>query len=146
MTHELVNLETGIEELLQIIKDCNDRLKKIALRPNPLNMVEHIDLMIEAETLEKKEGFQQRIAMLNEFRQKAEKALPVKDFSTQANATRKTVHSSTNKDIAKEKAKTSSGFSIGKFFNKLLKDTCHFSVLQNDYSISFVLLFVRIPN
>ena len=58
---ELSDLLNDIEDMMIMIKVCNKRLKEIALRPNPLTMTEHIDLMIETEKLENKDGFMQRI-------------------------------------------------------------------------------------
>jgi hypothetical protein len=46
---ELNDLLDDIEDMMVAIKICNERLKEIALRPNPLTMTEHIDLMIEDE-------------------------------------------------------------------------------------------------
>ncbi|XP_052789510.1 uncharacterized protein LOC128223990 isoform X1 [Mya arenaria] len=71
MVEELDDMIDDIEFLMTTVKECNERLSAIALRPNPLSMTEHIDLMIENEKLLKKDGFLERIHTLNEFRKKA---------------------------------------------------------------------------
>jgi hypothetical protein len=82
--HELLDY---IEEMMDTIKTCNERLEEIALRPNPLTMTEHIELMIENEKLERKEGFMKRIDILNDFRKKAEISKAAESFSEQARST-----------------------------------------------------------
>jgi hypothetical protein len=69
---ELNDLLDDIEDMMVAIKMCNERLKEIAQRPNPLTMTEHIQLMIENEKLERKEGFTKRIDILNIFKKQAE--------------------------------------------------------------------------
>lgn len=71
MKEELAELEECIEYFMTTVKDCNERLSEIALRPHPLSMTDHIDLMIKAEQLEQKPGSKQRIAMLEEMKHKA---------------------------------------------------------------------------
>ena len=71
MTEEIAGLSDDIGAMMEQVNDCTNTLKVIALRPNPLTMVEHIDLMVEAEKMEKKEGFQDRINILHEYRKKA---------------------------------------------------------------------------
>ncbi|XP_052788373.1 uncharacterized protein LOC128223135 [Mya arenaria] len=70
-TEELNHMIDDAEFLKTSVKECYERLNAIALRPNPLFMTEHIDLLIENETLMKKDGFSERINTLNEFRKKA---------------------------------------------------------------------------
>ena len=72
MMTELDDLGNLIQDMMAQVNECNNILKTIALRPNPLTMVEHIDLMIQGEKLEKKNGFQDRIKVLHEYRKKAE--------------------------------------------------------------------------
>ena len=57
MVDELEDLCKGIQDMMKQVNDCNNTLKQTALRPNPLTMVEHIDLMIEAEKNGKEERF-----------------------------------------------------------------------------------------
>jgi hypothetical protein len=82
--HELLLF---IEKMMVTIKTCNERLEEIALRPNPLTMTEHIELMIENEKLERKEGFMKRIEILNDFKKKAEISKAAESFSEQPRST-----------------------------------------------------------
>jgi hypothetical protein len=56
-----------------------ERLEQIALRPNPLSVIQYIDLLIMSEQREAKPGWQQRIKHLNEAKQKAEIIQKVKN-------------------------------------------------------------------
>lgn len=60
-----------LEKTIADMKRSKNRLNKIALRPDPLSTVEHIDLLILAEKKDGKEGFTTRIKKLNEFRERA---------------------------------------------------------------------------
>uniref|UniRef100_A0A3B4TID1 AIG1-type G domain-containing protein n=1 Tax=Seriola dumerili TaxID=41447 RepID=A0A3B4TID1_SERDU len=51
---------------------CLNRLKEIALKPNPLSTPEYIDMLIEGEKSEAKPGWKQRVQALIAMRQKAE--------------------------------------------------------------------------
>lgn len=53
------------------MNDCKTRLKEIALRPDPLSTIEHIDLMIQSEQTEKQPGFLERVKMLQNMRKMA---------------------------------------------------------------------------
>lgn len=65
---ELVHL---ITRMMNDMNACKTRLKEIALRPDPLSAVEHIDQMIQSEETEKQPGFLQRVHMLREMRKMA---------------------------------------------------------------------------
>jgi Mg2+ and Co2+ transporter CorA len=71
MHEELCVIEEDIMKLVEKINECNNILKEIALRPDPLSVVEHIDLLIESEKSEKRPGFQSRIASLQNCRRRA---------------------------------------------------------------------------
>ena len=49
-----------------------EHLDEIALRPNPLSQVEYIDLLIQSEKVEGKDGYKERIQYLEAIREKAE--------------------------------------------------------------------------
>ncbi|XP_062260713.1 uncharacterized protein LOC133968591 [Platichthys flesus] len=51
---------------------CLNRLKKIALRPNPLSTPENINLLIEGENAEAKSGWKKRVQCLMDMREQAE--------------------------------------------------------------------------
>uniref|UniRef100_A0A667ZJZ5 Septin-type G domain-containing protein n=1 Tax=Myripristis murdjan TaxID=586833 RepID=A0A667ZJZ5_9TELE len=62
------------DEVVTLIKrsaKCSDRLKEIALKPNPLSIPEYIDLLIEGEKSEAKSGWKQRVQALMAMREKA---------------------------------------------------------------------------
>ena len=68
-------------EILQNIQKahrCIKRLDEIALKPHPLTDVEYIDLLIESEKLEKKDGFEKRIKYYKEVRKQAELIIKAK--------------------------------------------------------------------
>ncbi|XP_053391493.1 uncharacterized protein LOC128554263 [Mercenaria mercenaria] len=71
MKNELGQLQQCIEALMETVRRSNERLSAIALSPNPLSMVDHIELMIKSEDLEKKPGYPQRIQMLEKMKQRA---------------------------------------------------------------------------
>lgn len=60
-----------VEETMANMKRSKNKLNKIALRPDPLSTVEHIDLLILAEEKDCKTGYKDRIKKLNEYRQRA---------------------------------------------------------------------------
>ena len=72
MYQEITDLEADIEEKMQIIAVCNNKLKEIALNPNPLSTAEYIDLLIQAEKREKKPGFQKRVDSLEKCKKRVE--------------------------------------------------------------------------
>lgn len=71
LTEDVEKLFEDVQLKMIKMKECKSRLKIIALRPDPLSATEHIDLMIEAEKREKQPGYEKRINMLNDFKEKA---------------------------------------------------------------------------
>ncbi|KAH3716813.1 hypothetical protein DPMN_059542 [Dreissena polymorpha] len=71
MREELEVMRTVIEDMMLVIYDCNKKLAKIALHPSLLYMTDHIDLMIEDEKVQKKQGFLARIESLNIMKMRA---------------------------------------------------------------------------
>ncbi|XP_034410714.1 uncharacterized protein si:ch73-170d6.2 [Cyclopterus lumpus] len=59
-------------KLIQTSAQCLNRLKEIALKPNPLSAPEYIDLLIEGEKSEAKEGWKQRVQYLMATKEKAD--------------------------------------------------------------------------
>ncbi|XP_045203650.2 uncharacterized protein LOC123556762 [Mercenaria mercenaria] len=108
---ELNDLLDDIEDMMAVIKSCNERLKEIALRPNPLSMTEHIDLMIENEKLEKKDGFLQRINILNDFRKRAQISKDFEQFSKEAHSTLGAAGKKRNRDTKSLLARFGAWFS-----------------------------------
>ncbi|XP_062572462.1 uncharacterized protein LOC134234415 [Saccostrea cucullata] len=71
LTYDIDYLFGNVTMMMSDMKRCKARLKEIALRPDPLSAVEHIDLLIQAEETEKQPGFRRRIMMLNEIKRMA---------------------------------------------------------------------------
>ncbi|XP_068423959.1 uncharacterized protein [Clinocottus analis] len=68
--YELVQSE--VVKLMQSSAECLNRLKEIALKPNPLSTPEYIDMLIEGEKSEAKVGWNQRVQYLIDMKGKAE--------------------------------------------------------------------------
>lgn len=71
LTEDVENLFKNVQLKMIEMQECKSRLHKIALRPDPLSATDHIDLMIEAEKMEKHPGYDKRIQILYNFREKA---------------------------------------------------------------------------
>ena len=69
---EIANLQDVIMSLMDTSSGCIARLKEIALRPNPLSTPEYIDLLIEGERSEGKQGYLARIQSLETMKGKAQ--------------------------------------------------------------------------
>ncbi|CAI5676783.1 immune-associated nucleotide-binding protein 13 [Oreochromis niloticus] len=65
-------LQTEVMKLMERSSKCLNRLKEIALKPNPLSTPEYIDMLIEGEKTEGKEGWKQRVQSLMAMKEKAE--------------------------------------------------------------------------
>lgn len=61
-----------VYEMIGEAKTAIARLEEIALKPNPLSVVQYIELLITSEQQEAKPGWSARIEHLNEAKQKAE--------------------------------------------------------------------------
>lgn len=68
LTNRVENLFENITAMMNQMNQCKTRLKEIALRPDPLSAIEHIDLMIQSEEIEKQPGFFNRIKMLKDIK------------------------------------------------------------------------------
>ncbi|XP_062284268.1 verrucotoxin subunit beta-like [Scomber scombrus] len=69
---EIVRLQDWIVSLMDQSAQCITRLQEIALRPNSLTTPEYIDMLIEGEKSEAKEGYQVRIQSLEAMNNRAE--------------------------------------------------------------------------
>jgi len=74
----LSNLEREFEQVAQDVfsmvmqvQQSLCRLDEIALKPDPVTSVEYLDLLIESEKQQAKEGWQQRIASYESFKKQA---------------------------------------------------------------------------
>ncbi|XP_041805012.1 uncharacterized protein LOC121614969 [Chelmon rostratus] len=66
------HMQGEVETLIQKSAQCLNRLKEIALKPDPLSTPEYIDLMIEGEKQEAKSGWKERVQSLMDMKGKAE--------------------------------------------------------------------------
>lgn len=71
MTNDLKEMSKKILEMLEDSNKCKSKLKEIALRPDPLSTVDHIDSWIRAEELDKQAGYLDRIKSLEEMKKVA---------------------------------------------------------------------------
>ncbi|KAK9538351.1 hypothetical protein VZT92_003526 [Zoarces viviparus] len=69
---EYKRVQDDVVQLMQLSAECLNRLKEIALKPNPLSTPEYIDMLIEGEKSEAKSGWKQRVQSLIDMREKAE--------------------------------------------------------------------------
>ncbi|XP_030016532.1 uncharacterized protein LOC115437481, partial [Sphaeramia orbicularis] len=65
-------VQNQVVELMKKSSRCLNRLKEIALKPNPLSTPEYIDMLIESEKSEHKLGWKKRVQALTHMREKAE--------------------------------------------------------------------------
>ncbi|XP_039905286.1 uncharacterized protein LOC120744789 [Simochromis diagramma] len=65
-------LQADVVKLMERSSKCLNRLKEIALKPNPLSTPEYIDMLIEGEKSEAKPGWKQRVQSLTSMKEKAE--------------------------------------------------------------------------
>ncbi|KAK8389309.1 hypothetical protein O3P69_008795 [Scylla paramamosain] len=61
-----------ILEMADSVRKSLERLREIALKPDPLSAVEYIDMMIKTEQRTAKPGWQERVEQLNQLRRMAE--------------------------------------------------------------------------
>ncbi|XP_030608457.1 uncharacterized protein LOC115796272 [Archocentrus centrarchus] len=72
LKEEYKRLQDEVVKLMQRSAECLNRLKEIALKPNPLSTPEYIDMLIEGEKHEAKPGWKGRVQALMEMKEKAE--------------------------------------------------------------------------
>lgn len=94
MDEEIKILETGIQLKIDEITKYGNRLKEIALRPDPLSTVQYIELMIESEMREKKSGFNKRVEILHGFKKRADIGKTCQNLEHQLANTRSAMNAS----------------------------------------------------
>ncbi|CAC5357655.1 unnamed protein product [Mytilus coruscus] len=113
MHEEIKILEVAIQIKVEEITEYGNRLKEIALRPDPLSTVQYIELMIESEMREKKSGFNQRVETLEQCKKRAEIGKSFQIFEHRLRDTRASIKASTTGDD------TSFGKDNRSLFNKV---------------------------
>lgn len=78
----LENAHTNVLTMICKAQECLRRLDSIALKPNPLSSVEHLQLLIESEKQSARHGWQRRIQYYEEAKRHAEMLSKVKDVKT----------------------------------------------------------------
>ncbi|XP_030607752.1 uncharacterized protein LOC115795800 [Archocentrus centrarchus] len=68
---EILQLQDTMVTLMDQTAKCITRLQEISLRPNPLTTPEYIDMMIEGERSEAKQGYLARIKSLEAMKERA---------------------------------------------------------------------------
>ncbi|PAA57279.1 hypothetical protein BOX15_Mlig019872g1, partial [Macrostomum lignano] len=71
---EYLQTKAKVMHLVSESKKCLKRLHEIALKPDPLSDVDYIDKLIDAENMNKREGYPERIQQLNDIRELAVRA------------------------------------------------------------------------
>lgn len=99
LTCDLDEMFEDITWIMNEMNRCKTRLKEIALRPDPLSAVEHIELMIQSEESEKRSGYQKRIGMLMEMKRMALVDKDVESFGQNIKATHENIQSVTGKSF-----------------------------------------------
>lgn len=66
------NVQAKVMELMERSSKCLNRLKEIALKPDPLSTTDYIDMLIDGEKSEAKLGWKERVESLINMRHKAE--------------------------------------------------------------------------
>lgn len=67
----LENAQTEMQILVEEARTCMELLKQIALKPNPLTPTDYIQMMINSERSQKKEGWQERVIHLEKSKRQA---------------------------------------------------------------------------
>ncbi|XP_030264942.1 uncharacterized protein LOC115576554 [Sparus aurata] len=70
LTAEYDRVQAEVMKLMESSAQCLNRLKEIALKPDPLSTPEYIDLLIEGEKSEGRPGWKQRVQHLMTIRDK----------------------------------------------------------------------------
>jgi septal ring factor EnvC (AmiA/AmiB activator) len=68
LKEEIERLKSDIFKTMEEITDCSNVLKKIALRGNPLTVMDHVQIIIENEKRDEKPGYEERIKSLQELK------------------------------------------------------------------------------
>ncbi|VDI23335.1 Hypothetical predicted protein [Mytilus galloprovincialis] len=91
MNQDISRQEEAIQVMMEVISKLNNRLKEIALRPDPMRTVQYIELMIASEKREKKSGFEGRIDALEKCKKRATYGKSVKIFQDRVRTTRQSM-------------------------------------------------------
>lgn len=119
MSHEVLIAELNgdveklfkyVDHMMKEMQLSKSRLNEIALRPDPLSTVEHLDLMIQAEEMESKEGFKERIKVLQKYREMAHVDKKFETFKSTIQKTESDGNFTEAADKKDKKSKVKQGF------------------------------------
>lgn len=102
MTIDLKEMSKKILEMLEDSNKCKSKLKEIALRPDPLSTVDHIESWIRAEEFDKQAGYLDRIKSLEEMK----KIAHIEQDAHNVHQEMYTTLNETESDIKEEKKKS----------------------------------------
>ena len=83
ITEALEYVHDQILQRVQKTQQCLNRLDEIALKPNPLTETEYIELLIQSEEREAKDGYQDRIAFYQDALDQAKIMSGAKNFNVE---------------------------------------------------------------
>lgn len=119
MSHEVLITELNsdvqglfkyVDSMMKEMQLSKSRLNEIALRPDPLSTVEHLDLMIQAEEMESKPGFKDRINVLQKYREMAHVDKKFETFKSTIEKTESAENLTDAADKKDKKSKVKQGF------------------------------------
>ncbi|KAL3831368.1 hypothetical protein ACJMK2_023121 [Sinanodonta woodiana] len=84
---EFKSVLVDVLQMLKTVRESINKLEKYALKLNPLNEVNYVNLLIESEKREAKIGWESRLKMLEEIKIKAELIRKISDASVQSSWT-----------------------------------------------------------
>lgn len=127
MVCDIDEVNVNIISLMDEIKKCKSRLNEIALRSDYLPTVEHIDVMIRSEEMEKQPKYFNQLKMLQELKKMALVEENVKKFSKSVNSMKESIMAVTGKSFPKERRveKKSQGNNFINFYQRHCKFKCN---------------------
>lgn len=99
---DVEELHVKIVSLMNEMKKCKSRLHEIALSPDYLSTVEHIDVMIHFEEIEKQPNYIDRMRMLKEFKKMTLVENIVKNFRDSVKSMKENIVAVTGKSFQNE--------------------------------------------
>lgn len=127
MVCDIDEVNANIMSLMDEMKKCKSRLNEIALRSDYLPTVEHIDMMIRSEEMEKQPKYVNQLKTLQELKKMALVEENVKKFSKSVNSMKESIMAVTGKSFPKERRveKKSQGNSFINFYQRHCKFKCN---------------------
>ena len=104
LDNDLKKMHQYVIQLMHQIKESLQRLSEIALRPNPLSVVDYINTLIEGEKQQGKDRYRERIQVLHEVRREAVlmSSMTEEQFEELMKADHRTIFHSLQKPIAEQ--------------------------------------------